>query len=87
VSRHREHGDARRPQHAPGLAQRRDVVLDVLEHFSEEDCVEARVRERQGGGIRPDDSSANPFGQDLASRRRDVRAHDLEAALLEQLRE
>jgi hypothetical protein len=84
---YRQHGDARRPQHAPCLDQRRNVVVHVLDYLSEDDRIEARVRKREGSGIRPDDPPANTLGQDLARRRRDVRAHDLEAALLEQLRE
>jgi hypothetical protein len=84
MGRHREHDDARRSNHASGFDQGRDVVLDVLDHFSEDNRVEARVGKRQGSGVRSDDWPANALGQEAANRRRDVRAHDLEPPVLEE---
>jgi hypothetical protein len=83
MGRNRERHDAAGAQDAAGLAESRNVVVEMLDDLTEDHCVEARVRKRQRGHIGSDDGSANALLENVAGRRGDVRAHDVEAPLLE----
>jgi hypothetical protein len=87
MGRHRECRRAARTHDAPTLLQRRDVVLDVLEHLAEDHRVEALVGKRERGRACADDRPVNPGREDEVGGLRDVRAHDVEPVLLEELRE
>jgi hypothetical protein len=87
MGRHGERDHSAGAQDPPRFAQRRDVVGHVLDHLTEHDCVEARVGEGKLGDIGSNHGSAHPPLQDVARRRRDIAADDVETAVLEQSRE
>ena len=60
------------------------VVLYMLEHFSQDDCVEARVRERKLSEIGSNDGSSYTPSQVGECGIGDVRARDRESSTFEQ---
>jgi hypothetical protein len=87
MSRNRERSDGAWAQDAHGFAQRRYIILEVLDHLPEHNRVEGRVCKWQRGDVGAQNCSPHPLAENVAGRLRDVGTDDVEAPVLEQARE